>query len=81
MVSSQAVLCMVFLLCHSCPCFGHGPPGQILFNELHIDEEGSDSHFIEFKRVNSGTPLNLDNHHLAILNSNRKNGFHLEVCL
>lgn len=78
-IQDNVLFCLT-VLALICPCFGqNGPPADIIFNELFIDESGGDSSFIEIRRINSDTILDLRNHHIAILNSNRDNGFHLEV--
>ena len=58
--------------------FGQNNP-PVIFNEVYLDESGGDTSFIEIRRINSDTILHLQSWHIAILNSNRNNKFHLEV--
>ena len=84
-MNSQLSLMPLLLFCLIvlallCPCFGqNGPPAKVIFNEIFIDEPGGDLSFIEIRRTNSDTVMDLQNIHIAILNSDRKGGFHLEV--
>ena len=78
-IQGNVLFCLT-ILALLCPCFGQNDqPAKVIFNEVFIDESGSDSSFIEIRRACSDTILELENIHIAILNSDRKGGFHLEV--